>query len=168
MCNGPTNALVCNKTLIQMSHSKSFKITTTCFDHQLIIIRELFDPLHTRQRVKRMNLCCHITKFNTHEDSYFNQWFLTRITSSLTMISWLSKHVGVILSVLMCDIWINVLLHTSALVGPLHIVNWNARWKSEIEMHGETVKKRETVRRFKVLRKLHLWITKDSLRYHVV
>jgi hypothetical protein len=37
----------------------------------------------------------------------------------------------------MCDIWINVLLHTSALVGPLHIVNWNERWKSE--MHGETV-----------------------------
>jgi hypothetical protein len=38
------------------------------------------------------------------------------------MISWWSKHVGVILSVLMCDIWINVLLHTSALVGPLHII----------------------------------------------
>jgi hypothetical protein len=49
------------------------------------------------------------------------------------MISWWSKHVGVILSVLMCDIWINVLLHTSALVGPLHIVNWNARWNSEIQ-----------------------------------
>jgi hypothetical protein len=29
---------------------------------------------------------------------------------------------GVILSVLMRDIWINVLLQTSALVGPLHIV----------------------------------------------
>jgi hypothetical protein len=41
MCNGPTNALVCNKTLIQMSHIKTFKtlkITPTCFDHQLIII----------------------------------------------------------------------------------------------------------------------------------
>jgi hypothetical protein len=38
------------------------------------------------------------------------------------MISWWSKHVGMILSVLMCDIWINVLLHTSSLVGPLHIV----------------------------------------------
>jgi hypothetical protein len=38
------------------------------------------------------------------------------------MISWWSKHVGVILSVLMCDIWINVLLQTSALVGPLHIL----------------------------------------------
>jgi hypothetical protein len=37
-------------------------------------------------------------------------------------ISWWSKHVGVILSVLTCDIWINVLLQTSALVGPLHIV----------------------------------------------
>jgi hypothetical protein len=41
MCNGPTNALVCNKTLIQMSHIKTLKITPTCFDHQLIIIREL-------------------------------------------------------------------------------------------------------------------------------
>jgi hypothetical protein len=29
----------------------------------------------------------------------------------------------VILSVLVCDIRINVLLQTSALVGPLHIVN---------------------------------------------
>jgi hypothetical protein len=44
MCYGPTNALVCNKTLIQMSHIKTFKITPTCFDHQMIIIRELFDP----------------------------------------------------------------------------------------------------------------------------
>jgi hypothetical protein len=44
ICNGPTNALVCNKTLIQMSHIKTFKITPTCFDHQLIIIRELYDP----------------------------------------------------------------------------------------------------------------------------
>jgi hypothetical protein len=52
--------------------------------------------------------------------------------SFLMMISWWSKHVGVILSVLMCDIWINVLLQTSALVGPLHIANWNARWNSEI------------------------------------
>jgi hypothetical protein len=25
--NGPTNALVCNKTLIQMSHAKTLKIT---------------------------------------------------------------------------------------------------------------------------------------------
>jgi hypothetical protein len=38
------------------------------------------------------------------------------------MSSWWSKHVGVILSVLVCDIWINVLLQTSALVGPLYIV----------------------------------------------
>jgi hypothetical protein len=38
------------------------------------------------------------------------------------MIIWWSKHVGVILSVLMCDIWINVLLQTSALVGPLYVV----------------------------------------------
>jgi hypothetical protein len=39
------------------------------------------------------------------------------------MISWWAKHGGVILSVLMCGIWINVLLQTSALVGPLHIDN---------------------------------------------
>jgi hypothetical protein len=38
------------------------------------------------------------------------------------MMIWWSKHVGVILSVLMCDIWIKVLLQTSALVGPLYIV----------------------------------------------
>jgi hypothetical protein len=44
MCNCPTNALVCNKTLIQRSHTKTFKISPTCFDHQMIIIRELFDP----------------------------------------------------------------------------------------------------------------------------
>jgi hypothetical protein len=44
---------------------------------------------------------------------------------------WRSKHVGVILSVLVCDIWINFLIQTSALVGPLYIVNWNARWNSE-------------------------------------
>jgi hypothetical protein len=42
--NGPTNALVCNKTLIQMSQIKTLKISPTCFDHQIIIIRELFDP----------------------------------------------------------------------------------------------------------------------------
>jgi hypothetical protein len=40
----PTNALVCNKTLIQMSHTKTFKITPTCFDHQMIIISEPSDP----------------------------------------------------------------------------------------------------------------------------
>jgi hypothetical protein len=44
ICNGPTNALVCHKTLIQMSHTKTLKITPTCFDHQLIIIMELLDP----------------------------------------------------------------------------------------------------------------------------
>jgi hypothetical protein len=44
LCYGQTNALVCNKTLIQTSHIKTLKITPTCFDHQLIIIRELFDP----------------------------------------------------------------------------------------------------------------------------
>jgi hypothetical protein len=42
--NGPTNAFVCNKTLIKMSHIKTLKITPTCFDQQMIIIRELFDP----------------------------------------------------------------------------------------------------------------------------
>jgi hypothetical protein len=42
--NDPTNALACNKTLIQMSHIKTLKITPTRFDHQMIIIRELFDP----------------------------------------------------------------------------------------------------------------------------
>jgi hypothetical protein len=31
--NGPTNALVCNKILIQMSHIKTLKITPKCFDH---------------------------------------------------------------------------------------------------------------------------------------
>jgi hypothetical protein len=40
--NGPTNALVCIKTLIQMSHIITLQITPTCFDHQMIIIRELF------------------------------------------------------------------------------------------------------------------------------
>jgi hypothetical protein len=44
MCNGPTNALVCNKTLIQMSQIKTLKITPTCFNYQLITISELFDP----------------------------------------------------------------------------------------------------------------------------
>jgi hypothetical protein len=43
-CIGPMNVFVCIKTLIQMSHTKTFKITPTCFDHQLIIIRERFDP----------------------------------------------------------------------------------------------------------------------------
>jgi hypothetical protein len=42
------------------------------------------------------------------------------------MISWWSKHVGMVLSILVCDIWINVLLYTSALVGPLHTVKCHA------------------------------------------
>jgi hypothetical protein len=41
--NGPTNGLVCNKTLIQMSRIKTLKIPPPCFDHQLIILRKLFD-----------------------------------------------------------------------------------------------------------------------------
>jgi predicted O-linked N-acetylglucosamine transferase (SPINDLY family) len=40
---GQTNALVCIKTLVHMSPTKTFKITPTSFDHQLIIIRELSD-----------------------------------------------------------------------------------------------------------------------------
>jgi hypothetical protein len=40
----------------------------------------------------------------------------------MIMIIWWSNHVGVILSILVCDIWINVLLQISALVGPLYIV----------------------------------------------
>jgi hypothetical protein len=47
------------------------------------------------------------------------------------MIIWWSKNVGVILNVLVCDIWINVLLQTNTLVGPLCRVNWNARWNNE-------------------------------------
>jgi hypothetical protein len=39
------------------------------------------------------------------------------------MIIWWSKHVGVILNVLVCYIWINVLIQTSALVGPLYIIS---------------------------------------------
>jgi hypothetical protein len=103
--NGPTNALVCNKTLIQMSHTKTLKITPTCFDHQMIIIRELFDPSlnhwlkfeyssmvmrqHTFIRFtcveRRVDMwTCLSTQYNmqnvccritTHEDSNFNQWF---------------------------------------------------------------------------------------------
>jgi hypothetical protein len=56
---------------------------------------------------------------------------LTSIKNSLMMIIWLLKHVGVILSVLVRDIWINVLLQTSALFGPLYILKWNAQWNSE-------------------------------------
>jgi hypothetical protein len=41
------------------------------------------------------------------------------------MISWWSKYVGVVLSVLMYDIRINVLLFISELVGPLHNVDYN-------------------------------------------
>jgi hypothetical protein len=69
MCNVLTNVFVFNKTLIQMSHTKTLKITPTCFDHQLID-KLVHKPLHTRQHAKRMNICCCIT---THEDSYFNQ-----------------------------------------------------------------------------------------------
>jgi hypothetical protein len=42
--NVPINELVCNKTLIKMSHTKTLKITPTDFDHQMIIITEIFDP----------------------------------------------------------------------------------------------------------------------------
>jgi hypothetical protein len=40
----------------------------------------------------------------------------------------------------MCDIWINVLLYTSALFGPLYIVNWNALWNSETVQYTLLVK----------------------------
>jgi hypothetical protein len=56
MYNGPTNVLVCIKTLIQMSHTKTFKNVDM--------------PLHTIQHAKRMTVCCRIT---TLEDSHFNQ-----------------------------------------------------------------------------------------------
>jgi hypothetical protein len=36
------------------------------------------------------------------------------------LIIWWSKYVGVILNVLVCDVWINVSIQTSALVGPLY------------------------------------------------
>jgi hypothetical protein len=42
--NGLTNTLVCNKTSIQMSQTKTLKITPTCFDRQMIIIREPSNP----------------------------------------------------------------------------------------------------------------------------
>jgi hypothetical protein len=77
-------------------------------------------PLRTMQHAKRMTVCCCITKL---EDSHFNQWFWPGSESSLMMIIWWSKHVGVILNVLVCDIWINVLIQTSALVWPLYIVS---------------------------------------------
>jgi hypothetical protein len=47
------------------------------------------------------------------------------------IIIWRSKHVGVILNVLVCDIWINVLLQASALVGPLYIVISNYFYYTE-------------------------------------
>jgi hypothetical protein len=39
--NDPTNALVCNKTLIKIAHTKTLKKSP---QHVSIIIRELFDP----------------------------------------------------------------------------------------------------------------------------
>jgi hypothetical protein len=45
--NGPTNALVCIKTLIRISQTKTFKITPKRFDHHMMIIRELSDPGYT-------------------------------------------------------------------------------------------------------------------------
>jgi hypothetical protein len=36
-------------------------------------------PLHTRQHIKQMNVCCRITKFTIHEDSNFNYLILTGI-----------------------------------------------------------------------------------------
>jgi hypothetical protein len=85
--NGPTNALVCNKT-IQMSHIKTLKITPgqnlrlqvwLCGSIRSFVLyvvlcrgacRHVDMPLHTRQHAKRMNICYHITIL---EDSNFNQ-----------------------------------------------------------------------------------------------
>jgi hypothetical protein len=63
-----------------MSHIRIIKTTQICFDrHQgasLILVMERyveFDiPLHTRQHVKQMNVCCRITTFTTYEDLNFN------------------------------------------------------------------------------------------------
>jgi hypothetical protein len=133
MCNGPSNALVCNKTLIQMSHIKTLKITLTYFDHQGAFWSWL------KSLVKILVFKCGYAAAYVHSfcmlycaERHVDMWFKPGSKSSLMMISWWSKYVRVILSVLMCDIWINVLLQTSALVGPLHIVNWNAQWNSEI------------------------------------
>jgi hypothetical protein len=53
--NGPNNALVCNKTLIQMSHIKTLKITPTCFDHQMNIIRELSQHASPHNSTRKTN-----------------------------------------------------------------------------------------------------------------
>jgi hypothetical protein len=68
-----------------MSQTKTFKITPTCFYHQITII-------------------------------------------------WWSKHVGANLNVLVCDIWINILLQTRALVGPLNksYINFSGNFERSI------------------------------------
>jgi hypothetical protein len=69
-----------------MSHIKTLKSTPTCFDHQLIIIRELICvygvygveryavciPLHTRHHVKQMHVMLPHHHITTYEDSKFN------------------------------------------------------------------------------------------------
>jgi hypothetical protein len=51
-----------------MSHTKTFKIVPTCFDHQIIIIRELSDPVIRFECciVRRgMSTCRHASPQNT-------------------------------------------------------------------------------------------------------
>jgi hypothetical protein len=49
--NGATNALVCNKTLIQMSYNKTLKFTPTCFDHQMMITRDFWSWLKSLVKI---------------------------------------------------------------------------------------------------------------------
>jgi hypothetical protein len=44
ICNGTTNALVCNKTLIQMSYIKTLKITPNMFRSSADHHQGAFDP----------------------------------------------------------------------------------------------------------------------------
>jgi hypothetical protein len=55
---------------------------------------------------------------------------------SFCMLYCVERHVD---SVLMCDIWINVLLQTSALVGPLHITKENIWNVKVVNFVNETV-----------------------------
>jgi hypothetical protein len=56
------------------------------------------------------------------------------------MIVWWSKHVGVILNVLVCDIGINVLIQTSALVWPLYVANMDVLMPLTIRLPNATVR----------------------------
>jgi hypothetical protein len=108
-----------------MSHTKTLKITPTCFDHQMIIIRERFWSW-LKSLVKIWVFKCGYAAAYVHSFCMLYcmerhvDWGSKKLPDDIT---WWSKHVGVILSILVCDIWINVLLQTSALVGPLYIEN---------------------------------------------